>query len=256
MQGWRTACVVAATLAFCFAMASGTDCVHIDEHRYTEVSRVMASPGGDWLVPRLNDHVYSDKPPGFFWAAAIAQRLGVELPLASFLPSVLGSTIALLATFGIGRRFYGEAGGLAAVVVLATSSMFFILTGRANLDAFLTGFTTLAVYLYVRGDEESANAGSRAKIFFALGCLSAGFGVLVKGPIALAIPAVAVVLSRVLEGRTRTLASPAWALALALALAPAGLWLLAAGLHAGAGYLEIIVFHHAVGHPLGQVDHV
>ncbi len=256
MQGWRTAGVVAATLAFCFAMASGTDCVHIDEHRYTEVSRVMASPGGDWLVPRLNDRVYSDKPPGFFWAAAIAQRLGVELPLASFLPSVLGSTIALLATFGIGRRFYGEAGGLAAVVVLATSSMFFILTGRANLDAFLTGFTTLAVYLYVRGDEESANAGSRAKIFFALGCLSAGFGVLVKGPIALAIPAVAVVLSRVLEGRTRTLASPAWALALALALAPAGLWLLAAGLHAGAGYLEIIVFHHAVGHPLGQVDHV
>ena len=256
MQGWRTAGVVAATLAFCFAMASGTDCVHIDEHRYTEVSRVMASPGGDWLVPRLNDHVYSDKPPGFFWAAAIAQRLGVELPLASFLPSVLGSTIALLATFGIARRFYGEVGGLAAVVVLATSSMFFILTGRANLDAFLTGFTTLAVYLYVRGDEESANAGSRAKIFFALGCLSAGFGVLVKGPIALAIPAVAVVLSRVLEGRTRTLASPAWALALALALAPAGLWLLAAGLHAEAGYLEIIVFHHAVGHPLGQVDHV
>jgi 4-amino-4-deoxy-L-arabinose transferase-like glycosyltransferase len=256
MQGWRIAGLVAATLTFCLAMASGTDCVHIDEHRYTEVSRVMASPGGDWLVPRLNDHVYSDKPPGFFWAAAIAQRLGVKLPLASFLPSVLGSTIALLATFGIGRRFYGEAGGVAAMVVLATSSMFYILTGRANLDAFLTGFTTLAVYFYVRGDAESETGSSRAKIFFTLGCLSAGFGVLVKGPIALAIPAVAVLLARVLEGRTRTLASPSWALALALALAPAGLWLLAAGLHAGTGYLDIIVFHHAVGHPLGQVDHI
>ncbi|HBZ72079.1 MAG TPA: hypothetical protein DEP35_21070 [Deltaproteobacteria bacterium] len=257
MQGWRMAGLVAAALAFCLAMASGTDCVHIDENRYTEVSRVMAEPGGDWLVPRLNDHVYSDKPPGFFWAAAVAQRIGVKLPLASFLPSVLGSTIALLATFGIGRRFYGEAGGLAATVVLATSSMFYILTGRANLDAFLTGFTTLAVYFYVRGDEESQKiGGSRAWIFFALGCLSAGFGVLVKGPIALAIPGVAVLLARVLEGRTRTLASPSWALALAVAFAPAALWLLAAGLHAGTGYLDIIVLHHAVGHPLGHVDHV
>jgi 4-amino-4-deoxy-L-arabinose transferase-like glycosyltransferase len=256
MQGWRITGLVAATLAFCLAMASGTDCVHIDEHRYTEVSRVMASPGGDWLVPRLNDHVYSDKPPGFFWAAAVAQRLGVNLPLASFLPSVLGSTIALLATFGIGRRFYGEAGGLAAMVVLGTSSEFYIFTGRANLDAFLTGFTTLALYFYVRGDAESEGTGSRAKIFFALGCLSAGFGVLVKGPIAFAIPGVAVVLARVLEGRTRTLASPVWALALALALAPAGLWMLAAGMHAGADYLETIAFHHAVGHPLGHVDHV
>ena len=94
------------------------------------------------------------------------------------------------------------------------------------------------------------------KIFFALGCLSAGFGVLVKGPIALAIPGLAVVLARALEGRTRTLASPVWALALALALAPAGLWMLAAGIHAGADYLETIAFHHAVGHPLGHVDHV
>ncbi|HTF34072.1 MAG TPA: glycosyltransferase family 39 protein [Myxococcota bacterium] len=256
MQSSRITALVAATLAFCLAMASGTDCVHIDEHRYTEVSRVMASPGGDWLVPRLNDHVYSDKPPGFFWAAAVAQRLSVNLPLASFLPSVLGSTIALLATFGIGRRFYGEAGGLAAMVGLGSSSEFYIFTGRANLDAFLTGFTTLALYFYVRGDAESERTGSRAKIFFALGCLSAGFGVLVKGPIALAIPGLAVVLARVLEGRTRTLASPVWALALALALAPAGLWMLAAGIHAGADYLETIAFHHAVGHPLGHVDHV
>ncbi|HME68994.1 MAG TPA: glycosyltransferase family 39 protein, partial [Myxococcota bacterium] len=256
MHGWRSVGLVAATLAFCLAIAGRTDCVHLDEHRYTEVSRVMAEPGGDWLVPRLNGQVYSDKPPAFFWAAAVAQRLGVELPLASFLPSVLGSTIALLATFGIGRRFYGQAGGLAAMTVLATSSEFYTFTGRANLDAFLTGFTTLAVYFYVRGDQEAQKLGPRAKVFFALGCLSAGFGVLVKGPIALAIPAVAVVLARVLEGRTRTLLSPSWILALALALLPAGLWLLAAGLHAGPEYLEIIVFHHAVGHPLGHVDHV
>ncbi|HYB12434.1 MAG TPA: glycosyltransferase family 39 protein [Myxococcota bacterium] len=256
MSGRQSVGLVAATFVFCLAMASGTDCVHLDEHRYTEVSRAMASPGGDWLVPRLNGHVYSDKPPAFFWAAAGAQRLGVGLPLASFLPSVLGSTIALLATFGIGRRLYGQAGGLAAMVVLGTSSEFYIFTGRANLDAFLTGFTTLAVYCYLRGDQEAKKTGRHATLFFALSCLSAGFGVLVKGPIALAIPAVAVVLARVLEGRARTLMAPAWALALALALAPAGIWLLAAGLHAGTGYLDVIVFHHAVGHPLGHVDHI
>ncbi|HKE13076.1 MAG TPA: glycosyltransferase family 39 protein [Myxococcota bacterium] len=256
MRRWQSVGLVAATLAFCLAVASRTDCVHLDEHRYTEVSRVMAEPGGDWLVPRLNGQVYSDKPPGFFWVAAAAQRLGVELPLASFLPSVFGSTVALLATFGIGRRFYGQSGGLAAMIVLATSSEFYTFTGRANLDAFLTGFTTLAVYFYVRGDEVPWNPRTRINPFFPLACLSAGCGVLVKGPIALAIPAVTVVLARVLEGRARTLLSPSWVLAIALALAPAGGWLLAAGLHAGMQYLDIIVFRHAVGHPLGHVDHV
>jgi 4-amino-4-deoxy-L-arabinose transferase-like glycosyltransferase len=256
VQRWQSVGLAAATLAFCLAVASRTDCVHLDEHRYTEVSRVMAEPGGDWLVPRLNGQVYSDKPPAFFWVAAVAQRLGVELPLASFLPSVLGSTVALLATFGIGRRFYGGPGGLAAMIVLATSSEFYTFTGRANLDAFLTGFTTLAVYFYVRGDEEPGSPGSRRNLFFVLACLSAGCGVLVKGPIALAIPAVAVVLTRVLEGRARTLLSSSWMIAIAVALAPAGCWLLAAGLHAGTQYIDIIVFRHAVGHPLGHVDHV
>jgi hypothetical protein len=51
-------------------------------------------------------------------------------------------------------------------------------------------------------------------------CLAAGFGVLVKGPIAIAIPALAIAGARVLEGRARSFVS-AWvpaALALALLL--------------------------------------
>ena len=236
-------------------MASGQDCQHIDEHRYAEVSRVMAKPGGDWLVPHLNGAVYSDKPPVFFWAAAAAQRLGVALPLAAFLPSVLGAVIAMLATAGIARRLLGTPADLAAAAVLATSSLFSSMAGRANLDAFLTGWITLGIFLWVRGAEESERGGRGARLFGALACLSAGVGVLVKGPVALAIPGVAIALSLVLEGRARSLASRWTAAALALALLPAGLWILLAGLREGLPYVQTLVFHHGVGHPFGLVLH-
>ena len=236
-------------------MASGHDCQHIDEHRYAEVSRVMAEPGGDWLVPHLNGVVYSDKPPLFFWIAAAAQRLGVPLPLAAFLPSVLGAVIALLATAGIARRLLGPPADLAAAAVLATSSLFSSMAGRANLDALLAGWIALAMLLWVRGAEESEHGGGRARLFMALACLSAGLGVLVKGPVALAIPAVAIALSLVLEGRGRSLASRWTAGALALSLLPAGLWILLAGLRAGLPYVQTLVVHHGVGHPLGRVLH-
>ena len=164
----------------------------------------MAKPGSDWLVPHLNGVVYSDKPPVFFWAAAAAQRLGVPLPLAAFLPSVLGAVIAMLATAGIARRLLGPPADLAAAAVLATSSLFSSMAGRANLDAFLTGWITLAMFLWVRGAEESERGGRGARLFGALACLSAGLGVLVKGPVALAIPGVAIALGRV-AGATRKL---------------------------------------------------
>ena len=248
-----TAFAVAVVVLLVASLDGARDLTHIDEQRYAEVSRVMAAPGGDWLVPHLNGEIYPDKPPLFFWAAAAAQRLGVPLPEAAVLPSLFGAAVALLATFGIARRSMGKTAAIASVVVLASALRFSSFAGRANLDALLTGFVVLSIFASVRGD--TAERRRERVGWYAIGCVAAGFGILVKGPIAMAIPAVAIAGGRVLEGRGRSLISFSTLAALALALLPIAVWLLAAGHHVGWAYPQRIVMRHAVEHALGRVNH-
>jgi len=250
---WAVAGLVAAVALFVVSLGGAHDFSHIDEHRYAELSRIIAGAGGDWLVPHLNGAIYYDKPPLFFWIAAAAQRIGVGLPAAAILPSQLGAAAALLATFGIARRLAGVPAALASAVLLATGLRFASFAGRANLDALLTGFVALSLYGFVRGETAAEPNASRG--WYASGCLAAGLGVLVKGPIAIAIPAVTIVVSRLLEGRGRSLLSAWMPAAVALALLPVAVWLAAAGQHVGWDYVSRIVMHHAVEHALGRVSH-
>ncbi len=47
-----------------------------DEPRYMEVAREMVLLD-DYLVPHLNGGIYSEKPPFFFWGAALLWKLGL-----------------------------------------------------------------------------------------------------------------------------------------------------------------------------------
>ena len=245
--------LLAAVAVFVVSLGGAHDFSHIDEHRYAEISRVIASPGGDWLVPHLNGAIYHDKPPLFFWIAALAQRLGIGLPAAAIVPAQLGAAAALLATFGIARRLAGLPAALASLVLLATGVRFASFAGRANLDALLMGFVAVALYAFVRRETTAERNASRN--WFACGCLAAGLGVLVKGPIAIAIPGVTIVASRLLEGRGKSLLSAWVPAALALSLLPVSVWLAAAGQHVGWDYVSRIVVHHALEHALGRVMH-
>ena len=245
--------VAAAVALFVVSLGGAHDFSHIDEHRYAELSRIIAGRGGDWLVPHLNGAVYYDKPPLFFWIAAAAQRIGIGLPAAAIVPSQLGAAAALLATFGIARRLAGLPAALASAVLLATGVRLASFAGRANLDALLTGFVALSLYAFVRG--ETAEEPNAKRGWYAIGCVAAGLGVLVKGPIAIAIPAVTIVAARLLEGRGKSLLSAWMPAAIALALLPVAVWLAAAGQHVGWDYVSRIVMRHGVEHALGRVSH-
>jgi 4-amino-4-deoxy-L-arabinose transferase-like glycosyltransferase len=245
----------AAALLF-LAGLPAHDLWHVDENRYAEVARVMTLPGADLLVPHLNGQVYPEKPPGFFWAVAwLHGGLGLELPLAAKLPSVLGAALAVLAVFGIGRRLYGRSAGLAAALALATGVGLGGLARRAQLDAFLTAFTTLAAWAWVEGAFAPRSPAAR-RGFYTSACLLAGLGVLVKGPVALMVPGSAILVQRIWQEGRRALRSP-WLLAAPLlALLPVALWLAAATADAGRGYFDTIVLGRGIGHALGRVDKV
>jgi len=79
---------------------------------------------GDWLVPTLGGEPFVEKPPVFFWTAAIFAKLfGWAMPLhdAAHLASAFYVVLTLLFTGLAARRLYGPSAAAPAVLMLAGS---------------------------------------------------------------------------------------------------------------------------------------
>jgi 4-amino-4-deoxy-L-arabinose transferase-like glycosyltransferase len=226
-----------------------------DEHRYTEVARVMLENAPARLVPQLNGVEYANKPPGWFWGVAgLAGGLGVDLLHAALLPSVLASALTAALVALLGARLFGVRGGLAAGLVFATTAQVLALATEARLDALLTACITLSLFAWAWAELPEPAAGRRRLGLLAASGFCAGLGLLVKGPVALAIPGV-VIAAYVLAVHGARGVRPRGALVwLGLGLLPAAVWLGAASAVAGLDYSLSIVLGHGVGHPLGLVN--
>ncbi|MCE9635918.1 MAG: glycosyltransferase family 39 protein [Planctomycetes bacterium] len=188
-SGARTLLVVfLASIAVLALGVAGREISKTDEHRYLAVAREFAVTG-DWFVCRLNGATYTHKPPGFFWLAAAANALGLSWTLASMLPGVLGGAVSAALVFDLAHRFWGRLAAWTAALVLLTSEEYYFLATRGNLDGFLSLWTTLAAYAFVRATTSDA-AGARTR-WTVVGFLATGCGVMVKGPAAIAIPGAA-----------------------------------------------------------------
>lgn len=150
-----------------------------DEGRNAEVAREMAQ-SNDYVVPHLDGLPYLDKPIVYFAAAAAAIELLGPSEAAARLPAYLATlaTVALLVWFG--RRRWGEEAGWTAGLAYATMVLPLAYARTAIFDSTLTLCTTAALLAFC---EDRAVPGWAA---LALGTLT-------KGPIALAIPLLALV---------------------------------------------------------------
>ena len=64
VPGWLLAAAIGLPL-----LVLGSPLIEIDDARYAEVPRAMAT-SGDWIVPSLNAMPYVEKPPLWYWLAA------------------------------------------------------------------------------------------------------------------------------------------------------------------------------------------
>jgi dolichol-phosphate mannosyltransferase len=156
--------------------------VEPDEGRYAEIGRCMAA-SNDWIVPRFNGELYLDKPPLFYWLVGICVRLfGAQEWSVRLVPST-ATFLTILATYFFGRRMLGERRALLGMFALTLMGGV-ILAGRMLiLDAVLTLMVVLALFTAheaVRGDCLRKRWWLSSAFFCAL-------GILVKGPVALAL---------------------------------------------------------------------
>ena len=258
-RGWAGAALVPLVFLFAFVLFWGgavrRDLWSNDEHRYTEVARVMAANASARIVPHLNGVEYANKPPGWFWVVAVlAGGLGMDLRTSALLPSALASALAAALVAALGRRLFGALAGLAAALVFATSAEVLALGTEAHLDPLLALWITLSLFCWAQRALPEPRAGRLGVALLAASGLCAGLGLLVKGPVALAVPGV-VIASHALATQGLRGVGPRGALLwLVLALLPVTAWLGAAAGVAGLDYATKIAFGHGVGHPLGLVN--
>lgn len=168
-----------------------------DEGRYGEAAREMLA-GGDWLLPRLNGVTYPDKPPGAHWLMAAAMAVFGPSAFAVRLPAWLAYAGLLLLLGRIGR---GGPPGFAATAVLiaAASPLCWALGQLATLDMLLGFCVSAGIWFGWRrlqgGGWRSAAAAGAAL----------GYGFLVKGPVAWALPLLILAVTALWERRARAL---------------------------------------------------
>ena len=158
----------------------------VDAVQATIARNMLAS--GDWVTARLNGVAYLEKAPLVYWAMAGSYRfLGVH-DWAARLPLALAVVLLCWVTYRFGCWAFDDQAGLFAGVALATSAGLFLFTRILIPDAMLTLAITGAVWAWLRllepGDAPPLSCS------LALGaCL--GFGLLLKGLVAVVFPLVA-----------------------------------------------------------------
>ncbi len=254
--------LVAAALLFGLGLGR-LDLWAPDEPRYGAIAEELRSfrHGGAGLVLlHLNDVPYTQKPPLYFWLAALAGApAGHVSEWAARAPSAAAGLVCVVLTALVGRRLLASPGAaLLAAGFLATSARFVFTARRAQLDVLLTAFELLAIYCFLRIEDagglrarrpEPVSTGALAALHASLGAAA-----LVKGPVGW-LPLAVFAGTLAWQGRLGAFRRlvPAWALA--LSLGPVALWIASAIWLAPPGFAEAAVTDNLLGRFLHGTAH-
>jgi dolichol-phosphate mannosyltransferase len=191
------------------------------ETRFAEVGRQLLV-GGTVVVPALPGEPFADKPPLLPALVALSYRLfGVHDWAARLVVGGSGLATVLLTWFW-GRRTLGPRAALAGALVLCLSAHFVYLGRLLTTDGLLAacvvaGWSTAHAALTTR-------TASVARGWWLLSALACGLGLLTKGPVALTLVAVPVIVYPRLDPRVARPSWPMWALYVAAAVGVAAPW--------------------------------
>lgn len=167
-----------------------------DEPRFAHATVEMMNRGS-WAVPYFNNEYRFDKPPLTYWWMSLHYRLFGISEWAARLHTVMALWLTALVIAAIGRElFSARAGVLAGIAWLLTTQA--LVHGRlcvADMPLILCIALTMHALLHLLKEGEGHAANGWNRWHWQL-YLSLGFGFLAKGPLALLIPALALLLYR------------------------------------------------------------
>ena len=196
-----------------------------DEGFYAEAAREMVETR-DWLTPHFNYDDRWQKPVLYYWLTAATYAIAAPTEGAARFWSAMAGLGLVLLTFAAARRLTGQedAAWLAGAIV-ATCFGYLAMARAALPDLPLAFCVTAGIWAALRNR-------------WALAGLAAGLGFLMKGPVALVVPALVLLPIWWRERRTTHLRPRDLGLA-ALVFAAVGLpWYVAMTMEHGRPYLQ------------------
>lgn len=176
--------IAIATLIFTFGLGSYA-LLDLDEPRYAEAAREMID-AKEYIVPLFNGEHRYDKPILFYWMEILSFKLFGINELAARLPSALAG-IMLACVCYVFANFYRI--GFLTALILISSLEVFVMSRLSVTDALLNLLmsATMLIWFLVYDQKISSK-------YLSLAGLSAGLALLCKGPVAIVLPGIIVVI--------------------------------------------------------------
>src|SRR5580765_5559786 len=189
--GWTI--LILATLYICyFSHLGAIGFVGPDEPRYAWIARDMAETG-DWVTPRLYGKPWFEKPPLFYWGAALCFKLFGVSEAAARLPSAISALLATLALAWLAFRLYGAETARWLLLFLPTTVGMIGFSHAAATDMPFTGMLTIAMVcaavvlglVHPQNDDDAPILPRTPWLALLLFGFFLGLAVLAKGPAAI-----------------------------------------------------------------------
>ncbi|WP_145233396.1 ArnT family glycosyltransferase [Urbifossiella limnaea] len=268
---WFHVTAVVGVAALFTAGLGSRELVSSHEARAAQNAQRMLDTG-EWGLPVLFDgQVDLQKPPGYYWLVAAAGWLngGTVTEACARLPAALAGLLTVALVYGWLRREGRPVAAVVAALTLATAGHFTAISRTARIDVPLTCAVAVALVAFYRGtnapasgprqravpqrhscaEEQPADAGRSPfrHPYFLLAAVAAAAGVLLKGPVALALVGPAAVAWLVVKPRGGGgLPVPAALLGVTVVLGLAAPWFLWANAATDGEFVRVFFWHHNV----------
>ncbi len=172
---------------------------------HAEAAREMVEHN-DWVTLKINDGFrYLEKAPLMYWCVAASFKVFGVHDWSARLPIALGVLALLLVVYRIGRRFYGDEGGLYAALALGTGFGPFIYT-QFMIPEMLVGLWLALGFDFFLTSLEQAEAGEDPSAWLCWGIAATmALNVLTKGLIGLVFPIGTIFIFLLITGNLRHL---------------------------------------------------
>ena len=213
------------------------------EGRYALIARDVCE-NGHWISPNLIHNgasvPFTGKPPLHFWLTAACMRLFGFNEFSARLPGFLAATILLVLLYIVLRRYDKRPIAFTAVMITASSPLFFFLASAVIVDMTLSLCIVGALLAYgaflSESDRRIQSAWSLAVFFFL------GLGFMTKGPVAVLLFGLPVFCWTLFSGKWHTLLHHRWFTGILLFLALTVPWFVGMSRHVP-GFLTYFFIH-------------
>jgi len=209
-----------------------------DEPRYAQVAREMLERH-DWVTPVLGGQPWLEKPPLYYWQAMIAYRVFGVSDWAARLPSAVDASFLVLAVYFFLRRFR-PGFELDGALIAASSAGVIGYARAASMDMALAAAFTIGMLAWW-GWRESGK-----RIYLAVFYGFMALGALAKGPIALFLPALVIVLYAAAVRELRLVLKTLWLLGILLFCAIAMPWYFTVQMR-NPEFFRVFILEHNLG---------